>query len=215
MSHSEELLNRVRNITSSTLRQIENSNNVDRDNLNFFIRQFDQIVRHLQNIANVDSPIADELAAVLLSIETISETLENSVNGNRLSIQVKSLEYSGTGRPKLNVSYDHIYFLLKNGFKCTIIAKMLQTSLTTLRRRMFQSTITELELDDKVREIVRYFPQIGYRRLLGELERQSIRITRSKARESLQRIDPVGVTERWLQGPVSRRKYSVKGPLSL
>ena len=80
---------------------------------------------------------------------------------------------------------------------------------------MFQSTITELELDDKVREIVRYFPQIGYRRLLGELERQSIRITRSKARESLQRIDPVGVTERWLQGPVSRRKYSVKGPLSL
>ena len=215
MSHSEELLNRVRNITSSTLRQIENSNNVDRDNLNFCIRQFDQIVRHLQHIVNVDSPIADELAAILLSIETISETLENSVNGNRLSIQVTSLEYSGTGRPKLNVSYDHIYFLLKNGFKCTIIAKMLQTSLTTLRRRMFQSTITELELDDKVREIVRYFPQIGYRRLSGELERQSIRITRSKARESLQRIDPVGVTERWLQGPVSRRKYSVKGSLSL
>ena len=105
----------------------------------------------------------------------------------------------------------------------TIIAKMLQISLRTLPRRMseygitqkmFQSTITELELDDKVREIVRYFPKIGYRRL-GELERQSIRITRSKARISLQRIDPVGVTERWLQGPVSRRKYSVKGPLSL
>ena len=181
-------------------------------------------MRHLQQIVNVDSPIADELAAVLLSIETISETLENSVNGNRLSIQVTSLEYSGTGRPKLNVSDDHIYFLLQNGFKCTIIAKMLQISLRTLRRRMseygitqkmFQSTITESELDDKVREIVRYFPQIGYRRLLGELERQSIRITRSKARESLQRIDPVGVTEKWLQGPVSRRKYSVKGPLSL
>ena len=100
---------------------------------------------------------------------------------------------------------------------------MLQISLRTLPRRMseygitqkmFQSTITELELDDKVREIVRYFPKIGYRRL-GELERQSIRITRSKARISLQRIDPVGVTERWLQGPVSRRKYSVKGPRSL
>ena len=50
---------------------------------------------------------------------------------------------------------------------------------------MFQSTITELELDDKVREIVIYFPQIGYRRLLDELERQSIRITHNKARESL------------------------------
>ena len=54
---------------------------------------------------------------------------------------------------------------------------MLQISLRTLRHRMseygitqkmFQSTITELQLDDKVRQIVRYFPQIGYRRLLDE-----------------------------------------------
>ena len=193
MSHSKELLNRVRNITSSTLRQIENSSNVDRDNLDFRIRQFDQIVRHLQHIVNVDSPIADELAAILLSIETISETLENSVNGNRLSIQVKSLEYSGTGRPKLNVSYDHISSC-KMDSNAQLLQKCFKLLSETLRRRMseygitqkmFQSTITELELDDKVREIVIYFPQIGYRRLLGELERQSIRITHNKARESL------------------------------
>ena len=64
---------------------------------------------------------------------------------------------------------------------------------------MFQSTSTELELDDKAREIVRYFPQISYRRLSVELQRQSIRITRSKARESLQRDLynlSVGVTKR-------------------
>ena len=71
MSHSEELLNRARNITSSTLRQTENSKNVDHANL---------------NTMNVDSPIADELVAILLSIKTISKTLENSVSGNRLSI---------------------------------------------------------------------------------------------------------------------------------
>ena len=178
----------------------------------------------MQHIPNVDSPIVDALAAMLLNIETISEMLENSFNGNRLSIQLTLLEYSGIRRPKLNASCDHIYFLSQNGFKCTIIAKMLQISLRTLRRRiseyeitqkMFESTITELELDDKVTEMVRYFPQIGYRRVLDELERQSIRITRGKARESLQRTDAVGVTERWLQGRVSRRKYSVKGPLFL
>ena len=84
-----------------------------------------------------------------------------------------------------------------------------------LKQKMFESTITVLELDDKVTEMVRYFPQIAYRRVLDELERKSIRITRSKARESLQRTDAVGVTERWLQGTVSRRKYSVKGPLFL
>ena len=143
MSHSEELLNRFRNITSSTLRQIENSNNVDRDNLDFCIRQFDQIVGHLQHIVNVDSPIVDELAAILLNIETISETFQNSVNDNRLLIQLTSLEYSGTGRSKLNVSYNHIYFLLQNGFKCTIIAKMLQISLRTFRRRTSEYGITQ------------------------------------------------------------------------
>ena len=68
---------------------------------------------------------------------------------------------------------------------------MLHISLRTLRRRMseygitqkmFQSTITELQLDDKVRQIVRLV-----RRLLGELGRQSIRITRNKATEAATR----------------------------
>ena len=65
------------------MRQIENSSNIDRDILDFCIQQFDQIVRHLQHIVNADSPvaddspIADELAAILLRIETVSEKLEN------------------------------------------------------------------------------------------------------------------------------------------
>ena len=129
MSYSEELLNRFRNITSSTLRQIKNSNNIDRDNLDFCIRQFDQIVRHLQHIVNVGSTIADELAAILLSIETICETLENPVDGNRSSIQLTSLEFSGTVRPKVNVCSDHVHFHLQNRFKYTNISKMLQISL--------------------------------------------------------------------------------------
>ena len=225
MSFSEELLNSFRNITSSTLRQIESSH-LNHDNIDFYIRQFDQIVRHLQSIVNVESQIADDLAALLLSIEGLNETLENTVNDNHSSLpfQLTSLRYSGTGRPKLDVSGEHIYFLLQSGFKCTDIAKMLHISLRTLRRRMsennitqkmFQSNITEQELDEQVRQIVRNFPEIGYRRLLGELECQGIRITRIKARESLQRVDPIGVAQRWLQGPVRRRRYSVKGPLSL
>ena len=88
MSQSEELRKRLRNIKSITLRQIENSNNIDRDILDFCIRQFDQIVRHLQHIVKADSPVADELASILLGIETISEALENPVNGNRSSIQL-------------------------------------------------------------------------------------------------------------------------------
>ena len=68
MSHSEELLNRVRNITSSTLRLIENSNNVNRDNLDFCIQQFDQIVRHLQHSVNVKKGVHFKIE-FFLSIE--------------------------------------------------------------------------------------------------------------------------------------------------
>ena len=32
---------------------------------------------------NLDSPIVDQLAAILLNIETITEILQNSVNDNR------------------------------------------------------------------------------------------------------------------------------------
>ena len=78
---------------------------------------------------NVGSTIADELAAILLSIETICETLENPVDGNRSSIQLTSLEFSGTVRPKVNVCFDHVHFHLQNRFKYTNISKMLQISL--------------------------------------------------------------------------------------
>ena len=117
---------------------------------------------------NVGSTIADELAAILLSIETICETLENPVDGNRSSIQLTSLEFSGTVRPKVNVCSDHVHFHLQNRFKYTNISKMLQISLRRCMSeyeipiKMFQSTITEFELDDKVRETKRYFRQVGY-----------------------------------------------------
>ena len=45
-------------------------------------------------MVNFDSPIAYEVAAILLSIETISKTVENTVNGNRLSIRLTSSECS-------------------------------------------------------------------------------------------------------------------------
>ena len=80
---------------------------------------------------------------------------------------------------------------------------------------MLYSIITDNELDLKIEAVISNFPDIGYRRIMGELERQRLRICRTRVRDALRRVDRCGVTSRWLKGPVSRRCYNVKSPLSL
>jgi len=180
-----------------------------------------------------DDSFSNCISLSIFALEKIVEKLEEIIATDFQEVQpplynnsnIATISNNGMrGRPKIVIPYEQLYFLLSNSFKCTDIARMLQIPLRTLRRRMseygltqrmFYSNISEDELDIKVRNIINMFPNIGYRRLMGELERQGFHICRDKARESLRRIDPVGVTSRWLQGPVIRRKYSVRGPLSL
>lgn len=100
---------------------------------------------------------------------------------------------------------------------------MLGVSLRTVRRRIaehglfkvvFRSAITDAELDGVVNNIMEQFPNIGYSRLEGELRRRNILVPRARCRETLRRLDPVGVVDR-LHSLCYGRKYSVYGPLAL
>ena len=128
------------------------------------------------------------------------------------------------GRPIFHIGKEQLEYFLQHGFTGPDIAAMLGVSLRTVRRRIsnfglsirgLYSNLSDVELDPLVTEICSAFPDIGYRRLLGELERRNIRISRTRARESLRRVDPLGVMSRWVRGPVTRREYHVPGPLSL
>ena len=208
---AEQLRQIVRELTQS---------DVDENRTDYIYRMLDQISRRISHIFRTDEEVEllTQIHHLLVSIETEifgQETITANFGITTLGVR---------GRPNFKVNMDQVMYLLSHGFKCPQISSMLGISLRTLRRRMSDDNISvsscfvdmsNEELDKIVLEICIAFPGIGYRRLLGDLMRQGYRICHDRALESLRRVDPVGIVERWVKGPVSRRQYYVPGPLSL
>ncbi len=135
--------------------------------------------------------------------------------------------HSGTrGRPKLEISKEDLEFFIQFGFNTTQIAQMFSVSQRTIQRRLASfgirenipryTDITEVELDETIKQIMREFPNCGMKRMQGFLLQREIRVQSMRLRESMRRVNPIGVTLRSLQlNIVHRRSYSVPGPLSL
>lgn len=129
--------------------------------------------------------------------------------------------YSGVrGRPRLVIPQDMLEYLIGYRFSVPQVAQLLQTSVSTVRRRMTEfgitirstySTIDNEQLDEIVSELQRHYPNCGYRLLKGHLAAMGHRLQESRIRDSLRRVDPVGVMSRWIHS-IQRRRYSVAGP---
>ena len=100
---------------------------------------------------------------------------------------------------------------------------MLRVSLSTVAHRICEhglvnllpySTVSDEDLDGIVRGVQTLFPNIRYRRMLGELTRRSIVIQHAGVRASMIRTDPDGAVLRWMD-TIQRRSYSVYGPNAL
>ena len=74
--------------------------------------------------------------------------------------------------------------------------------------------IADEELDNEVRFIKTFHPNCGSKNLAGYLTSRNIRVPRQRLRQSLQRVDPVGIAERRCRA-IHRRVYSVSLPLTL
>ena len=131
--------------------------------------------------------------------------------------------FSGTwGRPSYDLRQDQLQALLDVGFNVGQIAELLQVSKRTIERRLQEygisarsyCEITDDELDAQVREIKLFYPNIGSKNLAGYLAARNIKIPRHRVRESLQRVDPLGVAARKCRS-IHRRVYCVSRPLAL
>ena len=76
------------------------------------------------------------------------------------------------------------------------------------------STITDEELDSVVMEIKTFHPNCGSKSLAGYLASRNVKVLRERLRQSLQRVDPVGVSIRSCKA-IYRLVYSVSRPLAL
>ena len=127
------------------------------------------------------------------------------------------------GRPSLEIPEHVLSDLLEQEFTQTEIARLLGCSARTVHRRILQfglssttqySAISDGELDKLVKEFASNFPNAGQKTLCGHLSTLGHRIQRFRIRESLYRVDPLGVEQR-RRRLLHRRKYELPGPNSL
>ena len=128
------------------------------------------------------------------------------------------------GRPKFEIPEEQLELFLDYNFSVEQIAKMLGVCSKTVHRRLKQhglsvkqtyANIADHELDQIITEIVRDFPNSGYKAVKGHLISRGVRVQESRIRYSMRRVDPVGVRVRGTQiRVVNRRAYFARAPLS-
>uniref|UniRef100_A0A8C6Q4W0 Integrase core domain-containing protein n=1 Tax=Nothobranchius furzeri TaxID=105023 RepID=A0A8C6Q4W0_NOTFU len=129
------------------------------------------------------------------------------------------------GRPKYEFSVDLLTHLLEMPLPIKYVASLLRVSEATIFKRMCEngistrtlfSSMTDEELDDKIKTIKVRGPNAGYRLTKGLLQSEGHHVQRERIKDSMHRVDSVGILSRLTRmGCTGRRTYSVKGPLSL
>lgn len=127
------------------------------------------------------------------------------------------------GRPSIEIPEDHLAMLIEYRFSLADISRMMNVSARTIRRRVLQyglessaaySVLTDSQLDEITTRFVHTHPHSGRISFLGYLRSVGLRVQESRVRESLRRVDPRGIEQRFRQ-TLHRRKYSVCMPNSL
>lgn len=127
------------------------------------------------------------------------------------------------GRPSFNVNHALLQRLWNIQFTVSEMASLLGVSPRTVSRRLAAlnmrvrsrySRISDHHLDQMVYELQNEHPNTGYRIMRGMLAARGFHIQERRIRESMIRVDPVGVSLRWATS-VHRRSYRVQCPNAL
>ena len=115
-------------------------------------------------------------------------------------------EYGRPGRPKFDINREQLEYFLFYYLAVQDITVALSVSKSTVQRRfreygisvsLAMSQQTDDQLDDIGRQIKNDFPNAAYRCVDSQLRYQGFKVPQSRVRESLQRVDPEGVAQRW------------------
>ena len=182
----------------------------------------------------------EELLRMVVSIEPIVATVASPEDGialiNQFQIVLTSMvngyeqEHIRTvvqpprpvGRPAVDIPENQLRFLVEHNFKTTDIAQLFGCSCRTIVRRLKEfgiehnvyTAIDDSRLDAMVSDIAARLPCCGIRSMQSMLRTNGIVLQRERVRESLCRVDPVGMQDR-LRYRLHRRQYNVPHPNSL
>ncbi len=214
-----EVRDRVRHCIMSIMRELELriSENGNLENLQQRLEWLLSVVIRYHRSNFIEQGIVDLLSEALACLSYSWEEA-NSATAERI--------FSGSpGRPKLNISFEQLNFLIERRFTTVQISELLGVSLRTIERRLQDfglsiratyTDVTDEQLDVTILEILGTLPNTGYKRMSGYLRSRGVRIQQKRIRESMRRVDPQGTLLRALEmNVIHRRVYSVPSPLAL
>lgn len=144
--------------------------------------------------------------------------------GGKLNFKTSFQCYIGApGRPNYLISCDQLKFLLNLQFTVPEIGHLLGVSPRTIARRLASfnlsvrsryNHISDNQLDTLIATEQCQHPTYGYRMMRSFLSTRGIHIQEWRIRQSMRRVDPLGVAYRWARS-IHRRRYKVPCPNSL
>ena len=167
----------------------------------------------------------DNLLDSILKAKQILEEVVGNIPSRQTRYTPRLSFSENRGRPRFDIPKENLEYLLESGFKATDIATILGVSSKTVARRLEQygipvrttySQLSDQDLDLVIQDIIKEFPNCGYKSMRGHLLSKGLKIQEDRVRVAMRRLDPEGVLLRALQIRVThRRTYNVKAPLSL
>lgn len=167
----------------------------------------------LQPLLSVDFPGITRVAHIVRNLVVDLNEVEDEAQR-----QVRRCR----GRPEIAITQPELQNLLELQFTQVEISKLYGCFPRTIRRILSYgleefvrfSDINDHDLDTLVSRFVATFPNAGQNTLAGYLQSCNLHVQRQRIRNSMTRVDPLGI-ERRICGILHRREYRVKGPNSL
>ena len=206
-------------------------NSRDRNDNDYWLRRvlnYESIVNSLLTRMRASSGESSLVENMVLLVQYISsvrgqlialspQTHANS-NSQQETLRPNILHAQNPGRPMFSVNMDDVSRLRSLGFSWNDLSSLFGISSRTLRRRRLESgisvmsydNITNVELDNIVRDVLEITPQAGRNLVRGALQSRGVHVQR-RVEESIARVDPVVPTLR-NNREIIRRRYSVPCP---
>ena len=191
----EIVRNRVRQCLLNILQQF-NVRNVESEcleNIQYRLEWLLSVVTRYYQCGMVEATVIDCIREALGYLSSPCITSNN--------FQVDRVSTGNSGRPRFDIAYEQLDFLVERRFTVKQMAMLLGVSERTIERRMQEfsisirasySNITQDELDSVVRETLSVLPNTGYKRMTGYLLARGLRMQQHKVRDSMRRVDPQG-----------------------
>ena len=225
-SNLDSFFERAIRLVQEVMRLLDTAENQE-DVVEYCIARLENL---LTNCVNLHGIVNGELYNLLIDnvqqyIFLLRSHAVNQVEGSRAdSAYSAPVDCSTSGRPRYEITFDQLSFLVGENFNTRRIANCLGVSVSTVRRRLRDSgigqdqtfsSISDADLDQLIRNIRSHFPRIGCRQMRAMLESDhGLKIQRCRVRMAMRRVDPAGASIRWSEVHV-RRRYNVYGANAL